>query len=167
MLRPIAETDLAAWYGYLSRPDVHEHTSWNLASVDDLRHHVWTAGDITEASAVRFAIVLRTSGELVGTAGFHSVSPQNRSAEIAYDLSPSHWQRGIATAMCTLLTDWAHREASMVRVQATALDSNTRSAAVLRRAGFEHEGLLRSFRMVRGVPGDFHMYSHVVPAAPT
>jgi hypothetical protein len=38
-----------------------------------------------------------------------------------------------------------------------------RSARVLARCGFEREGLLRSYRMVRGVPGDFWIYWHVVP----
>jgi ribosomal-protein-alanine N-acetyltransferase len=43
------------------------------------------------------------------------------------------------------------------------LRSNERSAKVLARCGFEREGLLRSYRMVRGVPGDFWIYSYIVP----
>jgi len=39
-------------------------------------------------SLLRLAIGLRSTGELVGTAGFHKVQTQNRSAEIAYDLAP-------------------------------------------------------------------------------
>jgi ribosomal-protein-alanine N-acetyltransferase len=30
------------------------------------------------------------------------------------------------------------------------------------RNDFQYEGLLRSYRMVRGQPGDFNMYAHVV-----
>jgi ribosomal-protein-alanine N-acetyltransferase len=63
--------------------------------------------------------------------------------------------------VCRVLTEWAHHGAGVVRVQATTLDSNVRSAQVLERCGYQREGLLRSFRMVRGAPGDFFMYSHI------
>lgn len=98
----------------------------------------------------------------MGTAGFHTVSPENASAEIAYDLDPACWGQGLASEVCATLVDWAHASAGMVRVQATVLASNARSAAVLARCGFALEGRLRAYRMVRGTPGDFDMYSHVV-----
>ena len=108
-------------------------------------------------------MALRSTDQLVGTAGFHTVIPQNRSAELAYDLSPTMWGKGIATSICSLLVDWAHSHVGLVRIQATVLDSNGRSARVLQKCGFEREGLLRSYRMVRGRSADFWMYSHVMP----
>ena len=113
----------------------------------------------------RFAIALRSTGQIVGTAGFHTVSSYNRTAELAYDLTPPYWGHGIATHVATVLTAWAHERCGMLRVQAAALRSNERSLKVLVRCGFEREGLLRSYRMVRGTPGDFWLHSHVVPMA--
>lgn len=160
-LRPIRPSDLQDWYDYLSMPVVFEHTSWNVHSPDELAHHVWAPEAFTPSTSLRFAIALRSTDQLVGTAGFHTVMPQNRSAELAYDLSPAMWGKGIATSICTLLVDWAHSHAGLVRVQAVVLDSNDRSARVLYKCGFEREGLLRSYRMVRGRAADFWMYSHV------
>jgi RimJ/RimL family protein N-acetyltransferase len=162
-LRPIVESDLPVWYAYLSRPDVNEHTSWNLSGWTDLSPYMWNPEANTESSLVRLAIALRSNDELVGTAGFHTVQPRNRSAEIAYDLAPSQWGKGIATSVCQQLVAWAHSSAKVLRVQGTVLQSNVRSMAVLERCGFLREGLLRSYRLVRGKPGDFYMYSHVVP----
>jgi ribosomal-protein-alanine N-acetyltransferase len=162
-LRPIMEADLPVWYAYLSTPAVFEHTSWNLSSSSELSPYVWAPEAATESSLLRLAIALRSTGELIGTAGFHTVSPQNRSAELAFDLSPSVWGQGIATYVCQLLVAWAHASVGLLRVQATVLESNARSAAVLERSGFLREGLLRSYRLVRGSPGDFFMYSHVQP----
>ena len=160
LLRPIVPADLPAWYAYLSMPAVYEHTSWDLESVDDLAHYA--AGEPpTASSLLRLAIALRTTNGLVGTVGFHTVSPQHRTAEMAYDLSPDVWGQGIATHMCRALAQWAHTHAGIVRVQATILASNARSQGVLERSGFDREGLLRSYRMVRGRPGDFWMYAHV------
>jgi len=162
-LRPIAQADLPIWYSYLSEPSVIEHTSWNLSAPADLSPYVWDPAANTESSFLRLAIALRSTDEIVGTGGFHTVQPRNRSAEIAYDLSPSQWGKGIATSVCQQLVAWAHSSARLLRVQATVLESNGPSMAVLERCGFLREGLLRSYRLVRGRPGNFYMYSHVVP----
>jgi ribosomal-protein-alanine N-acetyltransferase len=45
------------------------------------------------------------------------------------------------------------------------LEANVRSAGLLERCGFLREGLLRSYRRVRGRSGNFYMYSHVLPPA--
>jgi RimJ/RimL family protein N-acetyltransferase len=54
-------------------------------------------------------------------------------AEIAYDLAPEGWGRGLASAAVRALVTWAFAEA----------------------------GLLRRYRLVRGVPGDFWMFSRL------
>lgn len=164
VLRPIRAADLAAWYGYLSLPVVYQHTSWNLRSAEELASYVAGVEPTTPSSRLRLAIALRSNDELVGTSCFHSVSPENRSAEIAYDLAPSMWGQGIASHVCSVLTAWAHVQAGVLRVQATTLESNERSVRVLERCGYQREGLLRSFRLVRGHPGNFFMYSHLAPA---
>ena len=165
LLRPIEAADIAAWYRYLRTPSVFEHTSWNLQAPSELMPYVHGAEASTPASRLRLAIALRSGNELVGTAGFHTVSPENRTAEVAYDLAPGMWHQGIASHVCSLLTGWAHSHVGLVRVQATVLESNERSIAVLERCGFRREGLLQSYRLVRGRPGNFFMYSHVVSSA--
>ena len=160
-LRPIVSTDLTHWYGYLKQPIVYEHTSWNLSSQDDLAHYADSSAPATAESMLRLAVALRSSDELVGTVGFHSVSSRDSRAEIAFDLAPQWWGRGIATYVCRVLVEWAHGHIGLVRVQATALQSNVRSVAVLERCEFQFEGLLRFSRSVRGTPGDFGMYAHL------
>lgn len=160
-VRAIEAGDIETWYRYLGIPAVVEHTSWNLQDADELAQCAWVPEHFTPSSPLRFAIALKSTNQLVGTAGFHTVSPQNQSAEIACDLMPQMWGKGIATAVCRELAGWAHACAGIVRVQASVLDSNARSARVLERCGFEREGLLRCYRIVRGTPRNFFMYSHV------
>jgi ribosomal-protein-alanine N-acetyltransferase len=165
LLRPIEAQDIEPWFSYLSQPVVFEHTSWNVRSPADLAHYVWSPEEFTESSLLRFAIALRTTNALVGTAGFHTVSPQNATAELAYDLAQAYWGKGIATSVCLQLTHWGHASAGLARVQATVLKTNLRSMRVLERSGFEQEGLLRSYRKVRGSSRDFYMYAHLDGAA--
>ena len=161
LVRPIAAEDIEHWYAYLSVPSHVEHTSWTLHSAEELMPYVWGGEPLTPSLRLRLAIADRETNRLIGTVGFHSVAPENLSAEIAYDLAPSVRGKGIATYACSLLVAWAHEHVGLIRVQATVLESNTASMAVLQRCGFEREGLLRSYRMVRGRTGNFCMYSHV------
>jgi [ribosomal protein S5]-alanine N-acetyltransferase len=155
-LRPLTRNDIEPWYRILRQPAVYEHTSWNLTGPEDLLHYLTAP---SENSAVRFALARRDSDALIGTIGFHSVSMINRTAELAYDLAPEYWGMGIARAACNAVCAWALGPMGLVRVQATTLIANTRSIRVLEACGFAHEGLLRRYRMVRGTPGDFNLYS--------
>jgi ribosomal-protein-alanine N-acetyltransferase len=159
LLRPVELADVDAWYGYLSIPHVLEHTSWNLQSSDDLRAAIAWYNMEDAASPIRFAIVERRTNAFVGTIGFHTVSPINKTAEIAYDLHPDYWGHGIATLCCRAAVRWGLAEYGFVRVQATALDTNAASVRVLEKSGFILEGKLRNFRLVRGVPRDFWLYA--------
>lgn len=161
-LRPLVPADIPHWFEYLSMPVVFEHTSWNVQSPSELERYAVLSD--APSAMLRLAIAERETGRLVGTIGFHTVSPENRSAELAYDLSPPWWGKGIASHACEAMVDWAHQHAGLLRVQATVLSSNSRSIEVLQRCRFKREGLLRSYRIVRGRPGDFWMYSHVQDA---
>lgn len=160
-LRPIELSDVPDWYAYLALPHVLEHTSWNLASADDLLDPVARYNSDDPSSPIRFALQENTSGRLVGTIGFQAISPAHRTAEIAYDLHPSLWGRGIASACVRATLGWGWSEGRYVRIQAVVLDTNAPSMRVLERTGFALEGKLRNYRMVRGRPRDFWMYSTI------
>lgn len=164
-LRPLCSGDLPAWSDYLNLPQVYEHTSWRHPTADELASYLGSESADDPSARLRLAIAVRDTDLLVGTIGFHSVSGVNRCAELAYDLHPSAWGKGIATGMVNTVVPWAHAQASVLRVQATVLASNVRSRQVLTRCNFVLEGLLRSYRLVRGTPGDFFMYARVVPPA--
>jgi ribosomal-protein-alanine N-acetyltransferase len=161
LVRQLKRKDLPSWYAYLSLKEVYEGTSWDLSSVSDLEPLLLEYCSERKDTALRFAVVDDQSDLLVGTIGFHSISDVNRTAEIAYDLSPAYWGKGIASAMCNALTNWGFLNLGLIRIQATVLESNVRSETVLLNCGYAFEGLLRSYRMVRGVPGDFKMYARL------
>ncbi|MFZ6686389.1 GNAT family N-acetyltransferase [Undibacterium sp. SXout11W] len=159
MLRPIELTDVPSWYRYLAMPHVIEHTSWNLNSADDLEPIIRLSNTEDLNSAIRFAIVERSTNMLVGTIGFPFISMIHRTAELAYDLHPDYWGEGIASLCSRALIAWIMTEHEFIRVQATVLDTNLRSVRVLKKIGFELEGHLKKYRIVRGEPRDYLMFS--------
>lgn len=163
MLRNIRRSDAMHWYSYLQDIDVIRHTSWNLSSVDDLASAFDAYESESSNSSVRLAIVRQSDDQLIGTLGFHTISDLNRTAELAYDLAPAYWGRRIMPAAVQVLCNWGFSEAQFNRIQATVLETNANSVKVLERLGFEREGYLRAYRMVRGNPGNFWMYSLLHP----
>ena len=163
-LRQIECSDVPDWYAYLSVPAVVEHTSWNIRGPGDLQILCGRYESPGPDSPCRLAVVDQRLDRLIGTVGFHTVSDINRSAEIAFDFAPDYWGRGIATKLCDAVTDWSYKAFGFLRVQATVLQTNLASERVLQKCGFSYEGLLRSYRLVRGHPGDFKMYSRLAPS---
>ena len=165
-LRPIEPADAPAWHAYLALPRVVEHTSWNVAGPHDLAPIIAWCNEANPASAIRFAVIDAVQDRLAGTIGFHTIVPAHGTAELAYDFHPDYWGRGLASDCCEAIVHWGVAQRGFVRVQATVLDTNARSIALLERRAFQREGLLRSYRRVRGQPRDFFMYSRLAGPGP-
>lgn len=157
-LRPLQPHDAAAWSAYLNRPGVIEHTSWGDISPAALTTLI--NGYAENRDALRWAIV-DTSGKLLGTVGLNEIARAHGRAELAYDLDPLHHGRGLATHAALAVMNWAHDGLGLQRVQATVLDSNASSVAVLERIGMQREGILRQYRKVRGQARDYWMYAAI------
>lgn len=157
-LRPIRLSDADDWFAYLSIPQVVEHTSWNIDGPDDLRALIDSYLAPEPALPVRFALQEDLDGRLLGSFGFNPTSLEADSIELAYDLHPSLWGRGFASACAISLVGWASTTLGRSRVLATVLDTNSRSIGVLERTGFHREGKLSHHRPVRGELRDFWLY---------
>jgi len=112
---------------------------------------------------VLFGVRMRSTGQYVATVGFHTIQPHNRTAEITYDVRPTHWGQGIAGVCCKGAVRWGFAAREWVRIQATTQEPNLASQAVLLKSGFVPEGKLRNFRIVRGAPCDYLMFS-IIPS---
>ncbi len=165
-LRAMREDDAPAWHAYLSQDAVTRHTSWRLDGPGDLAELIRAYARPERSHSVRWAIA-GADDRLVGTIGLNEIAPANRRAEIAYDLAPACWRRGLATRACAVVTDWALQTLGLARVQATVLDTNAASAGVLERCGYRREGLLHAYRVVRGEPRHFWMYARTWPPPDT
>lgn len=88
--------------------------------------------------------------------------------EIGYALGS--WARGFgyATRAVRLLSDWAFETCGLERLELPVPVGNTRSRAVAERAGYQYEGLLRSYLWLRegGARHDVTMFSLVKGDAP-
>ncbi|MBT9487019.1 MAG: GNAT family N-acetyltransferase [Rubrivivax sp.] len=165
-LAPIAWADLHDWAAFALRPEMQRFTSTQFTSVDDLRPMIERCLGGSPDAPCLFSVRAAHSGELVSVAGFHSVSSLNRTAEITYSVRPECWGHGLATAVCGALVHWGLQQRGWVRIQATTQLPAQASQRVLQKCGFEREGVLRHFRLVRGLPQDYVVFSRLPDANP-
>lgn len=158
-LRPLESRDAEAWFQYVSDPDVMQHTSSDVQSVETLHSRIEQANTGGPGSPIYFAVCLVPDGRFIGCVGFHSISVADRTAEITCDIHPGYWGMGFATAVCSAAAAWVFADQGYIRIRATVLESNAASFKVLQRCGFRPEGKLHNFREVRGEPRDFLLYS--------
>jgi RimJ/RimL family protein N-acetyltransferase len=158
-LRPLRVADVDALHAYLREPVVTELTSYPVVSrplakaIIERSLSRWAAGELS-----RWGVALRQDDQLVGTCGFNEWSPVHRWAELAYDLAPAHWGKGLMPRAVAAVLQWTFRQDLVHRVHAFVRVDNGRSERLLVRSGFVREGCLRSYRVCRGEPHDFYVY---------
>ena len=91
---------------------------------------------------------IRYKGKIVGIIGFHRVDLFHKQTDIGYWLAEEYQGRGIMTACCRALVDFAFREYKVHRVEIRAAVENQKSRAIPERLGFTHEGTLREAEWV-------------------
>ena len=152
------EADADDWHDYLRLEEVTRHTSWRLDGPATLSALIRAYAEPARSNSMRLAIA-GPDDRLVGTIGLNEISIPHRRAEIAYDLAPTYWGRGVASEACRKLAEWALRDLGYARIQATVLDTNQASLRVLERCGFQREGLLHAYREVAGASRHFWIYA--------
>lgn len=158
-LRPLLSSDAPAWHAYLSDPLVIEHTSFPILSPAAVEAMVSRALDgYAHATSCRWALA-DSRDCLIGTCGFSNWSLPHSHAELVYDLDRPFWGRGLMRAATQQVLSWAFHTAGFHRVHAFVMTSNAPSLRLLETLGFANEGVLRHFRIARGIPRDFHVYA--------
>ena len=160
VLRPLQPSDAAAWYAYLSDPEVTRLTSYQIKSDKTVSAMIeeYLAG-YTQKTSTRWAIARKDSDTLIGTCGYYAWSASHSVAELGYDLSRSCWGKGIMSRAVQASIKWAFETLGTNRIQATVMVGNLSSASVLEKNGFLQEGTLREYKICRGQPCDFWMFA--------
>jgi RimJ/RimL family protein N-acetyltransferase len=97
---------------------------------------------LTEGDWVSAAVVLRTTGELVGDLAMRWVSEEHRQGEIGFIVHPDHQGRGYATEAAEVFLRIAFEEMGLHRVIGRAEARNVASARVLEKLGMRREAHL-------------------------
>jgi RimJ/RimL family protein N-acetyltransferase len=108
--------------------------------------------------AVRFAITLGESGNLLGAIGLEITAAHER-AEIGYWIGKPHWGKGYCTEAALAVLQYGFDSLGLERIFATHFRKNPASGRVMQKAGMKHEGRLRHHIKKWGEFEDLEMYA--------
>jgi ribosomal-protein-alanine N-acetyltransferase len=159
-LRFFTAADAEAYFAIYADPRVTRYGSrgpWT--DIEQARENIaQTMEGYATGSALRFAIVLAESGDMIGHASLHGFHPQNRRCEIGYALGAGHWGKGYVTEALRAALDYGFDMFDLNRVEADIDPRNEASARVLTRLGFRKEGHMPERWIVDGEVCDTDYY---------
>jgi ribosomal-protein-alanine N-acetyltransferase len=107
---------------------------------------------------IRWAIAQKTDARVIGTCGLGWHRP-NFSAYLSYDIAREHWQKGFATEALKPVVNYAFVTMGLNRLSATTTPDNVASICVLKKLGFQEEGILREWALWKGKFQDLRCFS--------
>lgn len=171
LLRELEPGDLDAVHGWSSDPEVCRHVPWGPNTREQTRAYlegVLRERDDPDRSHWQAAVVLRATGEVVGSCAVWVTSAEHRRGELGYAFARQHWGRGYASEAARALVALAFGPLGLERVEGTCRPDNPGSQRVLEAAGLVLEGRLRGHVLVRGERRDSLLLAATAPtpAAP-
>ena len=142
ILRPWREDEAEIMFRWASNPAVGPIAGWNPhTSVEESREIIRTVFSAPET----YAVVLRTTGEPIGSAAIKSeerLTPSLQTspdAELGYWLAQPYWGQGLMTEVVKALIERAFEELGFERLWAGYYDGNERSRRVMEKCGFTYD----------------------------
>jgi RimJ/RimL family protein N-acetyltransferase len=153
-LRRFQPGDVDAFVRYRSVAEVARYQSWDApypaAAGADFIRQMMTRHPDTAGEWFQFAVVLRTTGELIGDCAAGPHDGDVRQAEIGFTIAPGYQGRGFAPEAARCLLDYLFGARRKHRVVAYCDARNAASASVLERLGMRLEGHLRESTWAKG-----------------
>jgi RimJ/RimL family protein N-acetyltransferase len=107
-----------------------------------------------------FVICLLADGRAIGTAGLHGIDHVNGRAEFGIAIGEKgEWDKGYGTDALRAICDFGFGELRLERIGLMVYDGNPRGRRAYEKAGFTHEGTMRSAHYAHGRHEDVHVMS--------
>jgi RimJ/RimL family protein N-acetyltransferase len=114
---------------------------------------------LSRGEAAPFAIVGVEEGEFLGSVEITLLDRRSGRGEIGYWVAPWARRRGVAVRAVGLISIWALSDIGLERLELLIEPENEPSQRVAEAAGFTREGILRSYRPMKGRRPDFVVFS--------
>jgi RimJ/RimL family protein N-acetyltransferase len=161
VLRELVEDDWQAVHAFLSDPEVSRYCPFQPPTEEETRQEIRKLIDGRHAAPPQydFALVLRSTGALIGLCRLTIRPDELRQGEILYLLNRHYWGQGYATEAVRAVLGYGFEELGLHRVYATCRPANVASSRVMEKVGMQREGHLRRHRWMKGRWQDSLLYA--------
>ncbi|MCU1773846.1 GNAT family N-acetyltransferase [Pseudomonas sp. 13B_3.2_Bac1] len=150
LLRPLQYIDADALLQAAADGELWNLTVTVVPSASTIDSYLKKALDGRDAGTVMpFVIVLKDSGEVIGSTRFWKIDPLNRKLEIGSSWISERWQKSfVNTEAKYLMLRHAFEVLDSVRVQFTTDENNQKSRNAILHLGAQQEGIVRHERIM-------------------
>jgi [ribosomal protein S5]-alanine N-acetyltransferase len=160
VLRELCLEDVPAVYSIFSDPEVTRYYDVSTMKKPEEAAALitWWLNRIKNRKAIRWGIAWKSKEDRVlGTCGFSEIDKPNYLAEIGMDLAREFWNQGIITEAAAAMIDFGFRVMQLNRIETWVTLENGASIHILKKIGFQTEGILRQRRFWQGSYQDVEM----------
>ncbi len=162
--REFSESDWGAVWEYQNDPLYLRYSPYGDPTPEETRTFVQMFLDQqrqTPRLKFQFVLVRKTdrTERLIGNCGIRVNEPEQREANIGYELDSRYWGNGYATEAAREMLRYGFEELEMHRIWAACLFENIESARVLERIGMRREALFREKHFFAGRWWDESVYA--------
>lgn len=144
VLRALRHDDIGPYLAaFADDPDLAMLLGVDVPSAEALARRI-DAPPRTGATVRSAAIADRDTDSFAGMVVLHHLEADHARAEVGFWVVPAARRGGRAEHAVGLLIGWAFAELGLERIELTTTPDNLAAAALARKLGFAHEGVLRS-----------------------
>lgn len=150
-LRKIEPSDIETLHSYWSDDIVTEYMAASFKTLEESKEMVDILNRLPETNeGMRWAIVDKQSGVVLGSCGYHNVKAEHKRAEVGYEIGQKYWGRGVMQEVMQAVLQHCFDTIGFNRIEAFVTMGNDRSAHTLEKLGFKAEGVLREYEYNKG-----------------
>lgn len=165
LLREILPDDALTIQRIRSNPQILEFMDRApLESISAAEAFIRTLSENFQAGkSVYWGLALKSTGELIGTGGFHRWESVTGEAEIACELLPQFWRRGFISQALRKMLDFGFRWMRLCKIVANVNPQNIASRRVLEKFAFRQVACLKENFYFNGNYLDTAVYWQLKP----
>ena len=155
ILRPFqAEDAVNVFECWESDPDVAKYMFWTSHNdIEKTKEWImFELGQVEKDDWYRFALVLKGTSELIGTALIY-FEEEVECWEIGYNLGKKYWGKGYTTEALKRVLDFAVDELNLTEFVGRYAKENPASGNVMKKLGFQYEKDIPYFDVCNAVSG--------------
>jgi len=150
-LRKIKQCDIETLHSYWSDPIVTKYLNISFQTIEESEQMAnFLNGLQATGEGLRWAIVDKYSGAVMGSCGYHNVKAEHRRAEVGYELGQQFWEKGVMQEVMQAVLQHCFETVGFNRMEALVAVGNSRSLHTLEKLGFKAEGVLREYEFLQG-----------------
>lgn len=123
-----SDPEVAKYMFWTSHNDIEKTKEWILREIGKIEKQDW----------YRFAVVLKNTNELIGTALIY-YEEEVQCWEVAYNLGKKYWGKGYTTEAMKKVIDFAVNQLKIFQIVGRYAKENLASGHVMNKLGFKYE----------------------------